>query len=699
MTFYGGSGPSSIFFYVAMGIGVVFVFIFTISGLRYYVRRRRLAATGDYMDYESYPRDTTTQQYAGVYQINGNVNGPLSPDNIVMGGGPGPGSGFPMQQQQQQQYQHRHTLSTDSTDGSLMFVSQNAYPYNVGASGARRAMQQARAQGRRTRREKKLMTQEQMDARYPAMKFCDAILTSQLYKEDKPAQNFQETLIGGAKNPVSPTDALQQGSTVSNGSSSSRSNNNKADRENAGSMLQESPSMATELSSSSSTACSAASSATSSAASSPASTKKGNVVITATGVDDEEDNDIDNPLKTDTNNQQSLPLPLSWRGHHSKHLSLIFASNGSTRSLDAVDKSANKRRSFLESLGIRPSSSSLAASTTTSRGRSHGVVLDEWNLGNGEEDDDKPLGEDKRNRSHGPRIAPQDLSAHRHSRLHARSRSTELGPAFVPMPAPALTTRRVALRPDFVRHSTPNVSGWNPMWDDHPNLGQDEDDGNLSVSTLSCSSDEESDSSHHIGDHNTIAGNSASTKNTTTTIATTKSGNNVTVVDNDLSTCAVCIDDMTPEDSVRVLSCGHIFHDECIGPWLLSRRACCPMCKRDLYAPKPIDPLGPEPLRETGRLGIATETAAERRERRRRRQQQQQQQQQQNQIRHRHSRSIGRETGSTRISHETAQDAGHGGALGRLFGSLWGAPRVGSSSGSDSSQSVHTSSGPQQHSP
>lgn len=70
------------------------------------------------------------------------------------------------------------------------------------------------------------------------------------------------------------------------------------------------------------------------------------------------------------------------------------------------------------------------------------------------------------------------------------------------------------------------------------------------------------------------------------------------VTENDLLTCAICIEDMVDEELVRGLTCGHIFHAGCIEPWLLTRRACCPLCKHDFYAPKPIDPLGPEPNEE-----------------------------------------------------------------------------------------------------
>lgn len=66
--------------------------------------------------------------------------------------------------------------------------------------------------------------------------------------------------------------------------------------------------------------------------------------------------------------------------------------------------------------------------------------------------------------------------------------------------------------------------------------------------------------------------------------------------DGTLNTCAICIDDMESTTLVRGLSCGHIFHPECIDPWLLEKQARCPLCKRSFYASKLDDPLGPEPV-------------------------------------------------------------------------------------------------------
>jgi hypothetical protein len=51
--------------------------------------------------------------------------------------------------------------------------------------------------------------------------------------------------------------------------------------------------------------------------------------------------------------------------------------------------------------------------------------------------------------------------------------------------------------------------------------------------------------------------------------------------------CAICLDTIEDEDDVRGLTCGHAFHSLCLDPWLTNRRACCPLCKKDYYIPKP----------------------------------------------------------------------------------------------------------------
>ncbi|XP_063809515.1 E3 ubiquitin-protein ligase RNF149 [Pseudophryne corroboree] len=52
-------------------------------------------------------------------------------------------------------------------------------------------------------------------------------------------------------------------------------------------------------------------------------------------------------------------------------------------------------------------------------------------------------------------------------------------------------------------------------------------------------------------------------------------------IDIEAENCAVCIENYKPKDVVRILPCKHIFHRQCIDPWLLEHRTC-PMCKLDV---------------------------------------------------------------------------------------------------------------------
>eukprot|EP00891_Asterochloris_glomerata_P002536 jgi/Astpho2/2536/Aster-x0539 len=48
-----------------------------------------------------------------------------------------------------------------------------------------------------------------------------------------------------------------------------------------------------------------------------------------------------------------------------------------------------------------------------------------------------------------------------------------------------------------------------------------------------------------------------------------------------LKTCAVCLEDYSEGEKLRVLPCRHRFHMECIDQWLSSRRPLCPVCKNN----------------------------------------------------------------------------------------------------------------------
>lgn len=72
----------------------------------------------------------------------------------------------------------------------------------------------------------------------------------------------------------------------------------------------------------------------------------------------------------------------------------------------------------------------------------------------------------------------------------------------------------------------------------------------------------------------------------------------------DSGSCAICLEVYEPDDIVRGLICGHVYHADCVDPWLTRRRACCPICKRDYYKEEG------GPGSENGPVNIEEETAA-----------------------------------------------------------------------------------------
>ncbi|EPY16550.1 RING-H2 finger protein ATL2L [Strigomonas culicis] len=51
--------------------------------------------------------------------------------------------------------------------------------------------------------------------------------------------------------------------------------------------------------------------------------------------------------------------------------------------------------------------------------------------------------------------------------------------------------------------------------------------------------------------------------------------------------CMVCLSTFRDREAVTALPCGHLYHTDCIVPWL-SRKATCPCCRAALAPPRPM---------------------------------------------------------------------------------------------------------------
>ncbi|KAL3754760.1 hypothetical protein ACJRO7_001941 [Eucalyptus globulus] len=70
--------------------------------------------------------------------------------------------------------------------------------------------------------------------------------------------------------------------------------------------------------------------------------------------------------------------------------------------------------------------------------------------------------------------------------------------------------------------------------------------------------------------------------------------------DDDIKRCAVCLDDFEARQEVMVTPCDHMFHEECIVPWLQGHGQC-PVCRFSIYEQRkqiqpPIAPIAIQPL-------------------------------------------------------------------------------------------------------
>lgn len=51
----------------------------------------------------------------------------------------------------------------------------------------------------------------------------------------------------------------------------------------------------------------------------------------------------------------------------------------------------------------------------------------------------------------------------------------------------------------------------------------------------------------------------------------------------DCDNCVICLCEFDLDDNVIVMPCKHIYHQDCIKPWLINKSSLCPICKRSIF--------------------------------------------------------------------------------------------------------------------
>ena len=47
--------------------------------------------------------------------------------------------------------------------------------------------------------------------------------------------------------------------------------------------------------------------------------------------------------------------------------------------------------------------------------------------------------------------------------------------------------------------------------------------------------------------------------------------------------CPICLETFRGEDKVKVLPCGHLFHEKCASSWIVDVRGICPLCRQGVF--------------------------------------------------------------------------------------------------------------------
>src|SRR2546423_5463395 len=103
----------------------------------------------------------------------------------------------------------------------------------------------------------------------------------------------------------------------------------------------------------------------------------------------------------------------------------------------------------------------------------------------------------------------------------------------------------------------PTANGWQPLAADATALAARADEHHEGRKTVKVSSSLEYH--NEIPLHHTVAKDSNNSRS-----------------HHQQPSCSICIDDLSYGNDVRILPCGHVYHQSCIDPWLLDVAGTCP---------------------------------------------------------------------------------------------------------------------------
>ncbi|KAL7438025.1 hypothetical protein ACHAXM_005947 [Skeletonema potamos] len=168
-----------------------------------------------------------------------------------------------------------------------------------------------------------------------------------------------------------------------------------------------------------------------------------------------------------------------------------------------------------------------------------------------------------------------------------------------------LDRAQVFALPQIVYKPSSTASGSNTSMNedgDSTTSGNEDGDSQLVSTNVHDDNDAENGASPDSFRENDVRYNQDNTPSVTTT-QITPSGSDASDMFASSSCCPICIEEFEPGETLRVLPrCKHLFHLDCILPWLTERQGCCPQCRTPVLPDEFQRSRRSSPLRQSSAL-------------------------------------------------------------------------------------------------